>query len=120
MTGMHDGGLLRDGGMHDPPFREPLDAERCNRCGGRNIQWSAPSPLWNEVMRGGSINGIPLFNDCVCPICFVLLAEEQGIASRWRLHAERVAVPLETVTPTGRIWDEKTWLWRSAAAEERP
>lgn len=62
-------------------------------------------------MRGGSINGNELFDGIVCPTCFAELAAERGIASRWRFSAEQVHVALETVTPSGRIWDETNWLW---------
>mgnify|MGYP001595234074 FL=1 len=83
----------------------------CHRCGGPNITWSAPSPLWNQVMRGGDINGVDKFNGIVCPICFVQLAEDAGVAELWQLTARRVHVPLQTITPTGRVWNEATWLW---------
>lgn len=34
------------------------DAEdTCHRCGRNFICWTAPSPLWNEVMRGGDPAG---------------------------------------------------------------
>lgn len=83
----------------------------CHRCSGPNIGWVAPSPLWNAVMRGGSINGREQWGGIVCPICFVALAEEQGIATEWRLTANRVRAKLETVTPSGRTWDPGTWRW---------
>ena len=84
----------------------------CQRCGRFNPVWTAPSPLWNFVMRGGSINGIERY--CVvCPSCFVLLAEERGVlATGWRLTASNLEMlPLETVTPSGRVWNPVTWLW---------
>jgi hypothetical protein len=90
-----------------------MSAEQCRRCGANNPPWSAPSPLWNAVMRGGSINGDALYDDMVCASCFMILAEEQGAATLWRVSAEVVKVPLETVTPSGRVWDEQTWLWSS-------
>jgi hypothetical protein len=96
------------------------EAELCERCGGANPPWSAPSPLWNAVMRGGSINGEALFNDMVCSTCFMVLAEEKGIATLWRLNAERVNVPLETVTPSGRVWDEGRQLWVDALPATAP
>lgn len=83
--------------------------ESCRRCGRDNPSWSAPSPLWNAVMRGGSINGDPLFDDLVCPSCFIALAN--GLASGWRLVATEVNVPLETTTPSGRVWDDRQFLW---------
>lgn len=82
----------------------------CHRCAGPNLPWAAPSPLWNEVMRG-DINNTDLdqWDGIVCPTCFMVLAEEAGIAEIWRLYAERVHRPLQTVTPSGRIWNEQTW-----------
>lgn len=89
----------------------------CCRCGGSNVRaWCAPSPLWNQVMRGGDINGKDRFDGIVCPVCFAQLAEEQGIAQRWRFYAERVHVELATVTPSGRVWNPDKWLWEEPAA----
>lgn len=85
----------------------------CHRCAAPDTcDWSAPSPLWNEVMRGGSINGGPEpFCGIICPTCFMTLAARAGVASRWRLCAEQVHRPLETVTPSGRIWNEQSGLF---------
>jgi hypothetical protein len=91
----------RDGGVHPESY--------CGRCGGPNIVWTAPSPLWNAVIRGGSINGDEIYDGIVCPTCFAVIAEGRGIAFRWRLTAKRVHVELETVTPSGRMWNEETW-----------
>lgn len=88
--------------------------ERCERCGHENAVWFAPSPLWNAVMRGGCINGEPLFGDMVCAACFMSLAQAAGIAERFRVSAEVVNVPLQTTTPSGRVWDDQAWLWRDA------
>jgi hypothetical protein len=95
-------------------YIEVTDAngEYCRRCGSANIVWTAPSPLWNAVMRGGSINGEDNPDGIVCPVCFAQLAEYRKVASLWRFYAERVHVPLETVTPSGRVWDPETWMWR--------
>ena len=87
------------------------DESTCGRCLGPNVVWSAPSPLWNQVMRGGSINGNERFGGIVCPICFADLAKETGVADLWYLMAERVYVKLETVTPSGRIWSESQRRW---------
>lgn len=87
------------------------DPEHCHRCGAHNPCWHAPSPLWNAIMRGGSIDGDPIFGDMVCATCFTALAEERGLASIWRLTADVVNVPLETVTPSGRVWDDRQGLW---------
>lgn len=88
-----------------------MDESICQRCGGFNPVWTAPSPLWNFVMRGGSINGIEVFS-VVCPSCFVKLANKAGAgATMWRFEAVNVTAELETVTPTGRVWNSETWLW---------
>lgn len=94
---------------------EPAHPEaKCHLCAGPNIAWSAPSPLWNAVMRGGSINGDEIHDGIVCPVCFATLAEAAGVADLWMFSAKRVHVDLETVTPSGRTWDESTWMWRDA------
>ena len=66
-----------------------LDAERasgwhnihpedyCHRCGGRNILWSAPSEVWNPVMRPGGDKSGWLWNEIICPSCFGLLFVER-------------------------------------------
>lgn len=99
--------------------RDPVEHPEatCHRCHGPNIAWSAPSPLWNAVMRGGSINGDEDHDGIVCPVCFATLAEALGIADLWMFSAKRVHVDLETVTPSGRVWDETTWLWREPAEQ---
>jgi len=94
--------------------------ETCQRCGGHNPSWAAPSPLWNAVMRGGCIDGDPLFGDMVCVSCFIALAMEQGAASDFRVDARTVNVTLQTTTPSGRTWDDKSWLWRDAGEPVAP
>lgn len=85
---------------------------RCHCCGGPNPIWSAPSPLWNAVMRGGSISNADEFDGIVCPTCFARLAETRGIAGpTWRFFPDEVHTQLELTTPDGRVWDEKLWLW---------
>lgn len=88
----------------------------CRRCGGPNVSWSAPSPLWNAVMRGGSINGPWEYDELVCPTCFAVLAEERGVACAWTLNASTVHVELETVTPSGREWNADMGLWEESHA----
>ena len=83
----------------------------CHRCHGPNIVWSAPSPLWNEVVRAGDINARGPYDEIICPTCFCVLAQEQDVAFGWRLIAEQVRVQLATITPSGRVWNEETWLW---------
>lgn len=96
------------------------DAEQCHRCGAQNPSWHAPSPLWNAVMRGGSINGESLYEDMVCATCFMTLAEKAGIAALWRVRALQVNVPLELTTPSGRVWDEELFLWVEPAPSPMP
>jgi hypothetical protein len=62
-------------------------------------------------MRGGSINGPWQWGEIICPTCFAQIGQAAGIASFWRLSADRVHVELETVTPSGRVWDEATQRW---------
>lgn len=46
----------------DCPIHGEHPEARCRRCGTLNSNdWCAPSPLWNEVMRGGDIGGIYTF-----------------------------------------------------------
>lgn len=51
---------------------EPHPEDSCNRCGGRNPSWHAPSELWNKVT--GHPAGLVL-----CPKCFQDKADEMGI-----------------------------------------
>ena len=90
---------------------EGIGFEHCKRCGRGNTIWHAPSPLWNAVMRGGSIDGDPLYGDLVCATCFMELAEQRDIASGFKVLADRVNVELETTTPSGRVWDDERQLW---------
>lgn len=85
--------------------------ERCHRCGGENVRWSAPSPLWNRVMRGNDINGEPRFSDLVCIRCFIVLAFEEGIDGTWRVAVDPEPEGLIYETPSGRIWDRSRGLW---------
>lgn len=81
--------------------------------------WFAPSPLWNEIMRGGSINGTEEFSGIVCPTCFAVLAEEAGIAFHWRLDALDIRVGLELVTPSGRRWNPVAGIWETSPASDQ-
>lgn len=86
----------------------------CNRCGGPNVSWCAPSPLWNYVMRGGTIDGDWQYGELICPMCFVALAQEKGIDVSWRVSpVAPIDLDLQTVLPDGREWNPKTWLWES-------
>jgi hypothetical protein len=59
----------------------------CEKCGGRNITWFAPSPLWNKYAVEYGI---------LCPLCFVELARAELDA--WKIapefYAEHSALPL--------------------------
>ena len=66
-------------------------------------------------MRGGDIDGAEPYDGIVCPGCFAILAEAAGIAKTWRLHAQDVSVELQTVTPSGRVWNNESWLFDDAA-----
>lgn len=105
--------IVRDGHNEDHP------ETRCHRCGGPNIAWAAPSPLWNEVMRDGDISADDDYDGIVCPTCFATIAEQAGIAGLWQFTARRVNRELTTVTPSGRVWDERAWLWIDPEAVSR-
>lgn len=99
--------------MSTEPLRMGVsgDHEVCRRCGGENVSWFAPSPLWNLVMRGNDIDGDALFNDLVCMRCFVVLANDVGVEGTWRLAVRPEPVGLILTTPTGRVWDADRDLW---------
>jgi hypothetical protein len=53
----------------------------CARCERRHgVVWSAPSELWNAVMRRG-VRGFPDEFGFCCPNCFMQLADERGIGN---------------------------------------
>jgi uncharacterized protein YfdQ (DUF2303 family) len=112
------------GGCRIPPraVDEAVEqgGEDCKRCGRGNAVWSAASPLWNAVIRGGSIDGDSQYDDMVCATCFMQLAEEQGIATKFRVTAEEASVELETTTPSGRVWDEQRFLWVDGEKQPDP
>jgi hypothetical protein len=81
----------------------------CERCNREYRGWSAASPLWNAVVRGGSINGNEAYA-FLCPNCFTEMAEDSGIASCFQLRASKTS-HLQMVTPTGRVWDDQQFLW---------
>jgi hypothetical protein len=88
------------------------DHERCRRCGGPNVIWSAASPLWNFVMRGNDINGEPRYHDLVCMACFVRCAVEAGLPEQgWRLTLVPEPEGMIHQTPSGRTWDPERFLW---------
>jgi len=61
-------------------------------------------------MRDGSIDGPQEFDEIICPTCFFVLADERDVATNFRVIADAL-VPLQTVTPSGRIWNDETHLW---------
>jgi hypothetical protein len=81
----------------------------CEICGREHRPWAAASPLWNAVVRGGSIDGHEEY-EFLCANCFMELAEDRGIASLFRLTAAK-SIELETVTPSGRVWSDRHFLW---------
>jgi hypothetical protein len=90
----------------------PGREQNCVRCGGENVVWTTPSPLWNLIMRGNDINGESLFRDLVCMSCFIHLAEAAGVPiGQWRLMLTPEPPGLIKTTPSGRVWDERRWLW---------
>lgn len=82
----------------------------CGRCGGPNVSWHAPSPLWNAVMRETGNEG--RYGGIVCPLCFAALAAEAGIARHVRVDAAPALVALPTHSPDGRAWDPDAEMWR--------
>lgn len=64
-------------------------------------------------MRGNDINGDSKFDDLVCISCFIELANDVGLPETgWRLMLVPEPKRLIYETPSGRIWDEKTFLWK--------
>lgn len=81
----------------------------CQRCNCPHRVWSAASPLWNATVRSGCINGDEEYA-FLCPNCFMELAEDRGVASLFRVTAERTA-HLQLVTPSGRVWNEREFRY---------
>lgn len=52
----------------------------CDNCGGFNVSWFTPSPLWNRIVRQPD-RADPM----LCPRCFILLAEAAGIHEVWKV-----------------------------------
>lgn len=105
--------------VEDPWFRDGHPETTCERCKRPNVwSWSAPSPLWNAVMRdpetGQDRYGI------VCPPCFAELAALKGIGGNvidglprwtWRFSPDGVDVTDLWTDLDGRVWNTETWLW---------
>lgn len=96
-----------------PGMTHPEDT--CERCGGRNLRWHAPSPLWNAVMRDPA-TGLDEWS-IVCPRCFAALAEANGIAPpSWHFGPDADVSHLWE-DRDGRRWDPTSCLW--VAGEQR-
>ncbi len=71
----------------------------CDRCGRRHDTiWSAPSDLWNKVMRGGVQGAQDEFEFC-CPICFMQLAKERVGLTGWTVAPAADRLPGCTGNP---------------------
>ena len=74
----------------EPAAGGPQSADRvphpeafCQRCGRPNIVWFAPNEIWNRVNPAEGI---------LCPVCFVLSAEDAGIRpTGWMLAPREYA-----------------------------
>jgi hypothetical protein len=82
----------------------------CELCDREYQPWSAASPLWNAVVRGGSINGEEEFA-YLCADCFMRLAANRRVATGFQLDAAVSLIALETVTPSGRRWNAGTFRY---------
>jgi hypothetical protein len=59
-----------------------FEHDPCDKCGGQNPTWFAPSRIWNDVVRDGD----PSY---LCPLCFIALAEERGLKpTAWEIAPE--------------------------------
>jgi hypothetical protein len=62
---------------------------QCDDCGGANPVWFASNELWNRVMGGPHAKDDP--GGIVCPGCFILRAEDEGIVpTAWELRPEEL------------------------------
>ncbi len=88
----------------------------CRRCGGPNVCWYAPSPLWNAVMRDEEPRTRPeRFSGIVCPTCFCVLTAESGLeVDGFRVDAAKQPAGLSLTTADGRVWDADRDLWVSS------
>lgn len=58
---------------------------RCEKCGGPNVTWFAPSELWNKYARTEERDPM------LCPVCFIILAEAAGCnLGAWSVTPENV------------------------------
>jgi hypothetical protein len=94
----------------------------CHRCGGRNVCWYAPSPLWNIVMSYPHER----WNGIICPQCFMELAEAAGLVKAWRLSFAMsggkpwgLTGELPSHSPDGREYDWQSDLWQEEKRRDR-
>lgn len=59
--------------MKKPIEKHPEDF--CQKCGNKNVVWSAPTEIWDKVFPEEGI---------VCPQCFAFSAEELGYSTMFR------------------------------------
>lgn len=83
--------------------RDVHPEDHCDKCGGPNICWFAPSELWNKVVADR--------HNILCPICFVKLAEATGFDSAaWQVSQEAIAPPTdEAVSPAVNKAMDRFW-----------
>ncbi len=55
----------------------------CDDCGGHNVIWFAPSPIWNMVVRDKLAPDAP--DPMLCPSCFMLRADKVSGVKTWMI-----------------------------------
>lgn len=83
---------LEAGNPEQPQDDEPREL-LCMKCGREYPTWWAESPLWNATMRRRT-DGSDEY-PFVCPTCFVVLADERGVASMFELRSVDLPAPAE-------------------------
>jgi hypothetical protein len=53
----------------------------CDDCGGHNVVWFAPAPVWNQVVREPLAE--PSTDPMLCPSCFMLRADKVLGVKTW-------------------------------------
>lgn len=98
-----------------PAGRDRHPEDYCHRCGGPNVSWWVPSPVWNAVM------GYPdqAHDGIVCPRCFAELAEARGAKGPWRWAPREWPQGVSLVHTDGRVWDATTERWIERAPSPR-
>lgn len=86
----------------------------CQRCGCLNIKsWHAPSPIWNRVMERAGGRGK---YSIVCPRCFAVCAEEEGVEpTSWCFTIHKSELErIKALAPSGWTrrfdWEECLWV----------